>query len=150
MSKNVQIVLTVDAQRLYQISNPTQDQINDYANLSDDNDGFTENGKVQDFLSNVYLGKNIEWIGASTDPAYSIAIDRIVYDFDLNDPNDKCFLEDDITIAGSGGNKGKVIATVKDQLDMAKTLNVYKIEFSIYYNNKSKSYLVDPKLISNQ
>ena len=150
MSKNVQIVLTVDAQRLYQISNPTQDQINDYANLSDDNDGFTENGKVQDFLSNVYLGKSIEWIGASTDPAYSIAIDRIVYDFDLNDPNDKCFLEDDITIAGSGGNKGKVIATVKDQIEMAKTLNVYKIEFSIYYNNKSKSYLVDPKLISNQ
>lgn len=149
MSKNVQIVLSVDAQRLYQISNPTQEQINDYANLSDDNDGFTENGKVQDFLSNVYLGKNIEWIGVSTDPRYSVAIDRIVYDFDLNDPNDKCFLEDDITIAGSGGNTGKVIATVKDQAEMAKTLNVYKIEFSVYYNNKSKAYLVDPKLISN-
>lgn len=150
MSKNVQIVLTVDAQRLYQISNPTQEQINDYANLSDDNDGFTGNGKVQDFLSNVYLGKNIEWIGASTNPEYSVAIDRIVYDFDLNDPNDKCFLEDDITIAGSGGSNGKVTATVKDQLNMAKTLNIYKIEFSVFYNNKSKSYLVDPKLISNE
>lgn len=150
MSKNVQIVLTVDAQRLYQISNPTQEQINDYANLSDDNDGFTDNGKVQDFLSNVYLGKNVEWVGASTDPTYSIAIDRIVYDFDLNDPNDKCFLEDDVTIAGSGGCHSKVIATIKDQVEMAKTLNIYKIEFSVHYDNVSKSYLVDPKLISNQ
>lgn len=150
MSKNVQIVLTVDAQRLYQISNPTQEQINDYANLSDDNDGFTDNGKVQDFLSNVYLGKNVEWVGASTDSAYSIAIDRIVYDFDLNDPNDKCFLEDDVTISGSGGCHSKVIATIKDQVEMAKTLNIYKIEFSVHYDNVSKSYLVDPKLISNQ
>lgn len=149
MSKNVQIVLTVDAHSLYQISNPSQEDINDYATLSDDNDGFTENGKVQDFLSNVYLGKSIEWVGVSTDPAYSVAIERIVYDFDLNDPNDKCFLEDDITIAGSGGCDSKVVATVKDQLEMAKTLNIYKIEFSLYYNNTSKSYLVDPKLISN-
>jgi len=149
MRKNVQIVLTVDAHSLYQISNPSQEEINDFATLSDDNDGFSENGRVQDFLSNVYLGRNIEWVGASTDPAYSIAIDRIVYDFDLNDPNDKCFLEDDVTIAGSGGCHSKVIATVKDQLDMAKTLNIYKIEFSVYFNNASKSYLVDPKLISN-
>ena len=149
MSKNVQIVLTVDAASLYQISNPSQEIINDLATLSDDNDGFTENGKVQDFLSNVYLGKNVEWVGASTDPAYSIAIDRIVYDFDLNDPNDKCFLEDDVTIPGSGGCHSKVTATIKDQLEMAKTKNIYKIEFSVYYNNTSKSYLIDPKLIAN-
>nr|WP_315150767.1 hypothetical protein [uncultured Flavobacterium sp.] len=149
MSKNVQIVLTVDAASLYQISNPSQEIINDLATLSDDNDGFTENGKVQDFLSNVYLGKNVEWVGASTDPAYSIAIDRIVYDFDLNDPNDKCFLEDDVTIPGSGGCHSKVTATIKDQLEMAKTKNIYKIEFSVYYNNSSKSYLIDPKMIAN-
>lgn len=149
MSKNVQIVLTVDAHSLYQIPNPSQDDINDFANLSDDNDGCTDNGRVQDFLSNVYLGKNVEWIGASDHPDYSVGIDRIVYDFDLNDPNDKCFLEDDITIAGSGGSNSKVIATMKDQIEMAKTLNVYKIEFSLYYNNSRKSYLVDPKLIAN-
>jgi len=149
MSKNVQIVLTVNASSLYQMTNPSQDEIDDMTTLSDDNDGFSENGKVQDFLSNVYLGKNVEWIGSCSENGYSIAIDRIVYDFDLNDPNDKCFLEDDTTILGTGGCHSKVIATIKDQLDMAKTLNVYKIEFSIHYNSISKSYLIDPKLLSN-
>ncbi|WP_264564582.1 hypothetical protein [Flavobacterium sp. N3904] len=149
MSKNVQIVLTVDANSLYQMSNPSQEEINDYSNLSDDNDGIAENGKVQDFLSNVYLGHNVEWIGSTTDNGYSIAIDRIVYDFDLNDPNDKCFLEDDVTILGTGGCHSKVVATIKDQIEMAKTLNIYKIEFSVHYNNVAKSYLIDPKLRAN-
>lgn len=149
MSKNVQIVLTVDANSLYQMSNPSQEEIDTVSTLSDDNDGVTENGKVQDFISNVYLGHNVEWIGSTTDSGYSVAIDRIVYDFDLNDPNDKCFLEDDITIMGTGGHNSKVVATVKDQVEMAKTQNVYKIEFSIHYKNAAKSYLIDPKLIAN-
>ena len=149
MSKHVQIVLTVDANSLYQMSNPSQEEIDNVTTLSDDNDGFSHNGKVQDFLSNVYLGHNVEWIGSTTDDGYSVAIDRIVYDFDLNDPNDKCFLDDDITIMGTGGSSSKVVATVKDQVEMAKTQNVYKIEFSIHYKNAAKSYLIDPKLIAN-
>ena len=149
MSKNVQIVLTVDANSLYQMSNPSQEEIDTMTTLSDDNDGVSENGKVQDFLSNVYLGHNVEWIGSTSDNRYSIAIDRIVYDFDLKDPNDKCFLEDDVTILGTGGCNSKVVATIKDQIEMAKTLNVYKIEFSVHYNNIAKSYLIDPKLIAN-
>jgi hypothetical protein len=149
MSKNVQIVLTVDANSLYHMSNPTQEEIDSVTALSDDNDGLSVNGKVQDFMSNVYLGHNVEWIGSTTDDGYSVAIDRIVYDFDLNDPNDKCFLEDDITIMGTGGCNSKVVATIKDQVEMAKTQNIYKIEFSIYYNNIAKSYLIDPKLIAN-
>jgi len=149
MSKNVQIVLTVDASSLYQMSNPSQEEIDNVATLSDDNDGISESGKVQHFLSNVYLGYNVEWIGSTTDNGYSVAIDRIVYDFDLNDPNDKCFLEDDITIMGTGGCNSKVVATIKDQIEMAKTQNIYKIEFSIHYNNVAKSYLIDPKLIAN-
>ena len=149
MSKHVQIVLTVDANSLYQMSNPSQEEIDTMTTLSDDNDGVSENGKVQDFLSNVYLGHNVEWIGSTTDNGYSVAIDRIVYDFDLNDPNDKCFLEDDVTIAGTGGCHSKVVATIKDQIEMAKTLNIYKIEFSVHYDNVAKSYLIDPKLVAN-
>lgn len=149
MGKNVQIVLSVQAAALYNMMNPSQDEIHDQCFLDDDNDGIAENGKVQDFLSNVYLGKNVEWIGSTTDKGYSVGIDRIVYDFDLNDPNDKCFLEDDVTIAGSGGCNSKVVATIKDQTEMAKTLNIYKIEFSVHYNNVAKSYLVDPKLQAN-
>jgi hypothetical protein len=46
-------------------------------------------------LSNVYLSKSVEWVGATTNKDYAVAIDRIVYDFDLNDPTDIYFLEDD-------------------------------------------------------
>jgi hypothetical protein len=45
------------------------------------------------FLSNVYL--SVEWVGASMNKDYAVAVDRIVYDFDLNDPTDIYFLEDD-------------------------------------------------------
>jgi hypothetical protein len=38
--------------------------------------------------------KSVEWVGASTNKDYAVAIDRIVY-FDLNDPTDIYFLEDD-------------------------------------------------------
>jgi hypothetical protein len=34
-------------------------------------------------------------VGATTNKDYAVAIDRIVYDFDLNDPTDIYFLEDD-------------------------------------------------------
>ena len=40
MSKNVQIVLTVDASSLYQMSNPSQEEIDTVTTLSDDNDEF--------------------------------------------------------------------------------------------------------------
>jgi hypothetical protein len=32
--------------------------------------------------------KSVEWVGASMNKDYAVAIDRIVYDFDLNDPTD--------------------------------------------------------------
>lgn len=149
MGKNVQIVLTVDASSLYHTENPSQDDIHDHCSLSDDNDGVSETGKVIDFLSNVYIAQNVEWVGESTDEGYDVAIDSIVYDFDLNDPSDIYFLDDDITIAGSGGRNSKVIATVKDQADIAETNNIYKINFSIHYQDTVKKYLVDPKLKAN-
>lgn len=149
MRKNVQIVLTVDAEKLYHMKNYNQDDIDTYCTLTDDNDGTTNNGKVQDFLSNVYLSKSVEWVGASSNNDYSVAIDRIVYDFDLNDPTDIYFLEDDEKIHGTGGKNSKVVATVKDQEDIVSTQNIYKINFSIYYKNNRKEFLVDPKLKAN-
>jgi hypothetical protein len=100
-------------------------------------------------LSNVYLAQNVEWVGESKAVGYDVAIDSIVYDFDLNDPTDIYFLDDDITIVGSGGKNSKVVATVKDQIEMAETNNIYKINFSIYHQNQSKKYLIDPKLKAN-
>jgi hypothetical protein len=46
--------------------------------------------------------------------------------------------------------RGKqVVATVKDQQEIADTQNIYKINFSIYYNKREKRILVDPKLKAN-
>jgi hypothetical protein len=61
-------------------------------------------------LSNVYLSKSVG--GCTTNKDYAVAIDRIVYDFDLNDPTDIYFLEDDEKF-GTGGENSKVVATVK-------------------------------------
>jgi hypothetical protein len=149
MRKNVQIVLTVDAEKLYHMKNYNQDDIDSYCSLTDDNGGKADNGKVQDFLSNVYLSKSVEWVGASMNKDYAVAVDRIVYDFDLNDPTDIYFLEDDEKIYGTGGENSKVVATVKDQQEIADTQNIYKINFSIYYKKERKEFLVDPKLKAN-
>jgi hypothetical protein len=43
---------------------------------------------------------------------YAVAVDRIVYDFDLNDPTDIYFLEDDEKFMELAENS-KVVATVK-------------------------------------
>jgi hypothetical protein len=59
------------------------------------------------------------------------------------------FLEDDEKFYGTGGKTVKVVATVKDQQEIADTQNIYKINFSIYYNKERKKFLVDPKLKAN-
>jgi hypothetical protein len=46
-------------------------------------------------------------VGASTNKDYAVAIDRIVYDFDLNDPTDIYFLEDDEKIYELAGKTVK-------------------------------------------
>jgi hypothetical protein len=43
------------------------------------------------------------WVHRQT--KITVAIDRIVYDFDLNDPTDIYFLEDDEKIYGTGGKQ---------------------------------------------
>jgi hypothetical protein len=83
----------VDAEKLYHMKNYNQDDIDSYCSLTDDN-GKANNGKLQDFFVKC-LPKSVEWVGASMNKDYAVAVDRIVYDFDLNDPTDIYFLEDD-------------------------------------------------------
>jgi hypothetical protein len=64
-------------------------------------------------------------------------LDRIVYDFDLNDPTDIYFLEDDEKIYGTGGKT--VSSSYRKDQEIADTQNIYKINFSIYYN-KEKNF----------
>ena len=153
MGKRVKIQLNVEASRLFQMSNPTQQDIHDRCYLSDDNGGFSESGNIQDFLSNVYLTQEVEWEGVTDDAWYSIAIDKVVYDLDAsNDDFEMCFgndESDDFTIIGKGGASGNVVATVKDRESLIGKQNVYKIHFSVHYKEESKSYLIDPKVEIN-
>ena len=58
MSKNVQIVLTVDANSLYQMSNPSQEEMDTVSTLSDDNDGISENEYYDIRFSGHYNSSN--------------------------------------------------------------------------------------------
>jgi hypothetical protein len=51
-------------------------------------------------------------------------------------------------IYGTGGENSKVVATVKDQQEIADTQNIYKINFSILQQQRER-ILVDPKLKAN-
>lgn len=153
MGKRVKIQLNVEASRLFQMSHPTQDDIHERCYLSDDNDGLSATGKIQDFLSNIYLSQEVEWEGVTNDKWYSIAIDKIVYDLDAtNDDFEMCFGNDDsddLMLIGKGGISGNVVATVKDRESLIGKQNVYKIHFSIHYKEASKSYIIDPKVEIN-
>ncbi|UFH47096.1 hypothetical protein LNP27_03435 [Flavobacterium galactosidilyticum] len=46
MRKNVQIVLTVDAEKLYHMKNYNQDDIDTYCTLTDDNDGTANSSDI--------------------------------------------------------------------------------------------------------
>jgi hypothetical protein len=84
-------------------------------------------------LSNVYLSKAL-----NGNHKQRFAIDRIVYDFDLNDPTDIYFLEDDEKFTELMG-KHKVVATVKDQQEIADTQNIYKINL-VFITTKRKNF----------
>jgi hypothetical protein len=51
-------------------------------------------------------------VGGCVYKKITVAVDRIVYDFDLNDPTDIYFLEDDEKFMELAENS-KVVATVK-------------------------------------
>jgi hypothetical protein len=84
------------------------------------------------------------WVSMNKD--YAVAIDRIVYDFDLNDPTDIYFLEDDEKFMELGENS-KVVATVKDQQEIADTQNTKST--LAFITKREKRILVDPKLKAN-
>jgi hypothetical protein len=69
--------------------------------LTDDNGGKANNGNK--IFCQMFTYPKALNVGATTNKDYAVAIDRIVYDFDLNDPTDIYFLEDDEKIYGTAG-----------------------------------------------
>jgi len=146
MGKKVVIALTVQANSLYTMNNPSPADINAKCSLSDDNSGRSANGTLEDFKSNVYINQDVKWIGLTTDAGFSVSIDSIVYEPNFSDVN----FFDSSTIKGTGGRSGNSTAKVKDDSNLLKKIDKYSIYFSIYANaNTFKSFQIDPKLAAN-
>ena len=152
----VKITLEVKAKKLYEYLNtiippiePEHSIVDNLCKLTDDNYGKTNDSKVIDFVSHVYLHKNVKWVGKSNDKEYSIAIDSIVYHSKSKDPNDVDFFHD-TTIMGSGGPNSIVEARVKEDLRLINKEDIYTMNCSVYKDGlHKKSFHIDPKLIGN-
>ena len=143
---DVKITLNVQANALWNMTNPTQAQIDSCCSLSDDNNGNSPNGTLEDFTSQVNVNKNVKWVGATNDRGYTVAINSISYEAEGDDVN--IFAND--TIYGSGGRSGNVNANVKNDNSLVGLHDDYLISFSIYDTpTDSKTFTIDPKLQVN-
>lgn len=143
MGKKVEIQLDVNASTLYGISDPSKGQIDSNCTISDDNNGSSPNGTLEDFTSEVYLDNDVKWKGKSLEDDYSVSIDSIVYESKDGDVN---FFNDN-TIEGSGGHDGTVMSKVKNDNSLKGKVDDYTINFSIWYKKANpKTFPIDPKL----
>jgi len=146
MAKPVVISLNVQANSLFNLENPSQEQIDSLCSFSDDNNGNSPNGTVEDFTTTVYINNNVKWIGVSQNQGFKVAIDSINYKPNGNNVN--CF--DTPILQGSGGISGNVNANVKNDSSLQNRYNDYLIEFTVYESpHNFKSFSIDPKLLIN-
>jgi hypothetical protein len=152
----VKITLEVKAKKLFEylgsIVNPIEPDhtiVNSFCRLRDNNYGKSKNSKVTDFVSHVYLNKNVKWVGESKDKDYSIAIDSILYYPEKKDPNDVDFFYDAI-IMGSSGPNSIVEARIKEDLRLINMEDIYTMHCSVYKDGlHKKTFHIDPKMIGN-
>ena len=72
MGQKVTITLTVEAANLQAITNPTQNDIENNTNLTDDNSGSSLDGTNANFTSEVFINNDVRWEGVTNDPGYDI------------------------------------------------------------------------------
>lgn len=146
MAKPVTITMTIQASSLFEMSNPTQAQVDSCCSLSDNNKGTSPDGTLENFTSFVFLNEFLSCFGISKDSNYTISIDSIVYKPKSNSVN----FFDSATIKGSGGSSGNVMAKVRDDKYLIGKTYLYNVHFSIHStNSSSKSFSIDPKLQVN-
>lgn len=147
MGKPVFITLTVQANALYAIDYPTGPQVDNCSTLSDDNNGSSGNGVIDNFQSNVYANNTVTWSGVTADPngvdrGYNIAITQI--------SNNSSFFPGN-PLTGTPGRSGNVSATANGNI--AGQNDTYTIYFTIYPPGngtpKSAGLTIDPKLQGN-
>jgi hypothetical protein len=128
---------------------PDQHLVNGCCLLYDNNKGKSAKKSIDDFISEVYLHKNIKWIGKSTDESFTIAIDRIVSEPLIVDPNAPRFFPNSI-IKGTKGPKSYVKARVEENLQLINKEDTYTMLCSVYEKGgQRQKFRIDPKIIGN-
>jgi hypothetical protein len=128
---------------------PDQHLVNSYCILYDNNKGKTSQKSIDNFVSKVYLHKNVKWVGKSTDENYSIAIDRIVSEPVIIDPNAPKFFPNSI-IKGTRGPKSYVKARVEENLQLINKEDTYTMQCSVYEEGEQRQkFRIDPKITGN-
>lgn len=150
IATDVTVLLTVDAQTLFNNPTPTKKQLQNIITLSDNNKSIAKLRDFQDlehFKSKVHEGFRVTWIGISRDRNYSVAIDSIVATVKPSSKKEKRNQDifDSRKLFGWGGKYSIVSEKVKDG---AKGVFEYTLFYTIYEdgNNKGKGLRIDPKL----
>lgn len=152
METKLTITLSVEASKLYNMTNPSQTDIENNSTFFDSNGQTSKPGEIKNFESKVYVDQDVWWEGETKDKEnqdkeYSVAILSIVYK--AGDDSENFF--NTTAICGNGGPNGKVKAKVKKNDYLKGKTNIYSINFSIYPPGDApmKSYFIDPKLKVN-
>lgn len=151
MGNKLKITLTVaDAIGLYALAQPVPKTIlESYCVLSDNNLGSSPNGGgIEQFESTAALDQDVSWEGATSSQGYSVAIDTIVYEPNVdNDVNFFNSTQLPPPPRGPVSRNEKVTAKIKNDESLKGKLDVYTINFRIYQSpTQWKAYSIDPKL----
>lgn len=151
MGNKIKITLTVaNASGLYALAQPVpQTVLESFCELSDDNNGSSPNGGgIEQFESTASIDKDVTWQGVTSSQGYTIAIDTIVYEPNVN--NDVDFFDTaqlPPPPRGPVSRNEDVTAKVKNDESLKGRIDVYKINFRIYQSSRHwKAYSIDPRL----
>jgi len=147
--KNRTITLKVKAKDLFGLRGypPTEGQIDDNTYLIDDEGLESRYGAAnKDYLTLVYMDKDITWSIALNDPkgedlGYGVRLDYVRHTPNPGNPNffDKEILNVDI-------DTGKITGRISRDPDLENKDDSYTINFIVENIRTSKEFVLDPKL----
>ena len=149
------ITLKVNASKLYQISHPSEKELNTYCHLFDNNPKEThEEDRIEDFESHVFPGQQIKWAGKTLDPEskYTVDIESIVYAYYKENTLDEAKKENFFNAIAICSSDGKTVRTkIKDKFNPGSFVSIYNINFTIREDGKNPMfYSIDPRLKIDQ
>ena len=141
------IKLAVQARELFQITDPTEEDINKYCTLSEEGKTPEPGIKLAHFESEVGPNQKVAWVGSSNNLDYKIIVESIVHERHKKDTlsdsekTNKNFFN---RVAICRRNQ-KLETQIKSDLQ-ENDLSIYSIHFKIEKDDESKLYSIDPRL----